>query len=112
MRREERVNRIKKMRDNGGLREVEDQLLSRFIERHSLMVQHPVRMSLEELTFLTHHFRFHPETKLHTLFVTSLNNGCQSVWKFFRIHYPVTERTTIIGAPEEPTVIEHETFNS
>ena len=76
------------------------------------MVQHPVRVSLVELAFLTDHFRFDPQTKLDTFCVASLNNGCQSVWKFFRIHGPVTERTTIIGAPEEPTVIEHETFNA
>ena len=76
------------------------------------MAQHPVRVSLEELAFLTDHFRFDPQAKFHTFFVASLNDGFQSVWKFFRIHDPVTERTTIIGAPEEPTVIEHETFNA
>ena len=100
------------MRDNGGLCEVENQLLSRFIKRYSLMVQHPLRVSLEERAFLTDHFRFDPQAKLHTLFVASLNDGCQSVWKFFRIDDPVTQRTTIIGAAEEPTVIEHETFNA
>ena len=42
--------------------------------------------------------------------MASLNDGCQSVWKFFRIDDPVTERTTIIGAPEDPNDIEYETF--
>ena len=71
----------------------------------------PVRMLFKQFTFRIHHFRFNPETKLHSFFLCCLNQRIDSIRKFIGRYIPVAQSGCIAAAlvfVAKPSVIQQE----
>ena len=68
-------------------------------------------MCFVERAVLADHLRFNPETKLHAFIVASLNDRSQSIGKFLWIHFPIAQRSLVIGTTQEPAIIQYKTLD-
>ena len=71
----------------------------------------PVRILFKQFTLRIHHFRFNPETELHSFFFSRLNQRIDSIRKFVGRYIPVAQSGCIAAAfvfVAKPSVIQQE----
>ena len=91
--------------------QIEYQLVTIVIGFTVRVMDCPVRMLFKQFTLRIHHFRFNPETELHTFFFSCLNQRIDSIRKFVGRYIPVAQSGCIAAAfvfVAKPSVIQQE----
>ena len=95
-----------------GVRKVEHLLVSKLWWHATARLQNPFRMRAVEVAVGVHHLALKPKTELHASRVHGFDEGAKAVRPDIRADHPVAEAGKVVATSTEPTVVEHEAFDT
>ena len=94
------------------VRKVENLLVSELGWHAAARLQNPIGMRTVEVAVGVDHLALKPKTELHSARVHGFDEGAKAVRPDIRADHPVAEAGKVVATSTEPTVVEHEAFDT